>query len=78
MNTDMLKDIIEEGKQNFPNFNVELVKKAYQFASKTHNDQFRKSGEPYITHPLAVANILTEWKALDPLSQTAIRNTLQP
>ena len=37
---------------------VALVARAYEWAKKAHEGQFRKSGEPYITHPLAVANIL--------------------
>lgn len=42
-----------------PEANVELVKKAYDFAEKAHAGQFRKSGEPYFTHPLTVAGILS-------------------
>jgi GTP pyrophosphokinase len=38
---------------------LDVVQKAYHFAARAHKDQFRRSGEPYITHPLAVANILT-------------------
>mgnify|MGYP003447170341 CR=1 FL=1 len=38
--------------------NVKLVQKAYDFANKHHNGQLRKSGEPYIIHPLNVAYIL--------------------
>ncbi len=36
---------------------VELVKLAYRVANKAHSGQFRKSGEPYIHHPLSVALI---------------------
>ena len=38
---------------------LDTIQKAYQFAAHHHRDQKRRSGEPYITHPLAVANILT-------------------
>jgi GTP pyrophosphokinase len=37
------------------------IKKAIDFATKAHEGQHRTSGEPFITHPLAVAEILTEW-----------------
>ena len=39
---------------------IEQVKKAYYFAENAHDGQKRKSGEPYITHPLAVSAILAE------------------
>ncbi|MCX2980012.1 bifunctional GTP diphosphokinase/guanosine-3',5'-bis pyrophosphate 3'-pyrophosphohydrolase [Halieaceae bacterium IMCC14734] len=37
-----------------------LVKRAYYFAEQAHHGQFRRSGEPYVTHPLAVARILAD------------------
>ena len=40
-----------------------LVKKSYDMASVAHSHQLRDSGEPFITHPLAVASILADWKA---------------
>ena len=42
---------------------VELIKKAYFLAKEKHEGQMRKSGEPYITHPVAVAKILSELTA---------------
>jgi GTP pyrophosphokinase len=47
-----------------------LLSKAYEFAKKAHDTQTRNSGEPYITHPLAVAHILAELKA-DPSTLAA-------
>ena len=41
---------------------VELVRRAYRFADEAHLGQMRKNGEPYITHPIAVAALCTEWK----------------
>ena len=40
-----------------------LIKKSYDMASVAHSHQLRDSGEPFITHPLAVASILADWKA---------------
>ena len=40
---------------------IDKVKDAFRCADEAHLGQFRKSGEPYITHPLAVASILAQW-----------------
>ena len=40
---------------------IEAIEKAYAVARAAHSGQYRYSGEPYITHPLAVAKILAEW-----------------
>src|SRR5579875_1089753 len=39
---------------------LELVRRAYQAAEQAHEGQFRQSGEPYISHPLAVATVVAE------------------
>ncbi len=41
---------------------VEQVRLAYRFADEAHLGQMRKNGDPYITHPIAVAQMCTEWK----------------
>ncbi|MDY7537145.1 bifunctional (p)ppGpp synthetase/guanosine-3',5'-bis(diphosphate) 3'-pyrophosphohydrolase [Undibacterium sp. 5I1] len=41
---------------------LKLVKEAYRFSDEMHLGQIRKSGEPYISHPIAVAEICAEWK----------------
>ena len=40
------------------NHQVEKIRSAYHFAEQAHQEQKRRSGEPYITHPLAVAHVL--------------------
>jgi len=45
-----------------PPTDVELVERAFEFSESAHRGQYRKSGEPYITHPLAVASILSQWR----------------
>ena len=40
---------------------IQVVEDAYEFSRGAHEGQFRKSGEPYISHPLAVAGILAAW-----------------
>ncbi len=44
---------------------LELLEQAFHLAARAHEGQFRKSGEPYLIHPLSVAVILAEWH-LDP------------
>ena len=41
---------------------IELVRQAYRYADQAHLGQFRSSGEPYITHPIAVAALCASWK----------------
>ncbi|MDQ0188724.1 bifunctional (p)ppGpp synthetase/guanosine-3',5'-bis(diphosphate) 3'-pyrophosphohydrolase [Alicyclobacillus cycloheptanicus] len=49
---------------------VETIRRAYHFAEEAHRGQYRKSGDPYITHPLAVAGILADLQ-LDATTLTA-------
>jgi len=50
--------------------NVEFVKKSYRMAEYAHREQFRKSGEPYIIHPIQVAGILSQLQ-MDPATVAA-------
>ncbi|MBR2619804.1 MAG: bifunctional (p)ppGpp synthetase/guanosine-3',5'-bis(diphosphate) 3'-pyrophosphohydrolase, partial [Firmicutes bacterium] len=43
-----------------PNYDIELIGKAYDIAAEMHRNQLRKSGEPYLIHPLNVAEILAD------------------
>jgi len=57
----LLKDINNYEKSNKENDeNQKLIVKAFKLAYKAHDGQFRASGEPYIIHPVAVANLLKE------------------
>jgi guanosine-3',5'-bis(diphosphate) 3'-pyrophosphohydrolase len=58
--------IIEKVRENHPGADDDLLRRAYLFSARQHRGQIRKSGEPYLVHPLEVANILAELK-LDPI-----------
>ena len=58
--------IVDKVRQHHPGADVELLRRAYLFSAREHRGQSRKSGEPYLVHPLEVANILAELK-LDPV-----------
>ncbi|MCR5508052.1 MAG: bifunctional (p)ppGpp synthetase/guanosine-3',5'-bis(diphosphate) 3'-pyrophosphohydrolase [Lachnospiraceae bacterium] len=57
---DIYRDLIECVKKYHPSDDISLIEKAYGVANDAHKDQIRKSGEPYIIHPLCVAVILAE------------------
>jgi guanosine-3',5'-bis(diphosphate) 3'-pyrophosphohydrolase len=56
-----LNDIVDRVLDTRPAANIELVQKAYVFTAKVHHGQLRKSGEPYLIHPLNVSYILADW-----------------
>ena len=55
-----LQAVIRAVKANHPKADVSVIEKSFVAAEKAHATQLRKSGEPYITHPLAVAQILAD------------------
>ena len=55
-----IEDIINKQKENYPNSDTALIRKAYEYATENHGDQCRKSGEPYMIHPMNVAYILAQ------------------
>jgi GTP pyrophosphokinase len=57
-----LDQLISELAGYHPQADLPLVRRAYQFAAEAHDGQTRKSGDPYVTHPLAVAQIIAELK----------------
>ena len=57
-----LNDILDRVATYHPDPDLDLIKKAYVYSAKVHQGQIRKSGEPYLVHPLEVAGILAELK----------------
>jgi len=57
-----LNDITSQLLSYHPKANAELVEKSYVYSAKAHQGQIRLSGEPYLSHPLEVAYILTQMK----------------
>jgi GTP pyrophosphokinase len=60
------EDIQETVKGHHPEADLEILRKAYIFSAVEHKGQVRASGEPYLVHPLEVANILAEMR-MDPI-----------
>jgi GTP pyrophosphokinase len=57
-----LEQILDKVDKHHPGDNLDLIRRAYIFSAKEHKGQVRASGEPYLTHPLEVANLLAEMK----------------
>lgn len=55
-----IEDVVEKVNRNYPQADLNILRRAYFFSALHHKDQRRASGEPYLTHPLEVANILAE------------------
>src|SRR5919199_9226 len=56
------EDLVEKVKAYSPAADVELLRRAYVFSAFEHRNQVRHSGEPYLIHPLAVADFLADMK----------------
>jgi GTP pyrophosphokinase len=52
------RELMRKLRENRPNDDLELIKKAYEFSQKHHAGQTRASGQPYLVHPLEVALVL--------------------
>lgn len=57
---ELYKELITSVRKYHPSDDISMIEKAYKIASTAHKDQKRKSGEPYIIHPLCVAIILAD------------------
>src|SRR5215211_7527506 len=57
-----LNDILQQVVAFHPDPDLDILKKAYVYSAKVHQGQLRKSGEPYLVHPLEVAGILAQLK----------------
>ena len=67
-----VEDLIALVRNYNPRTNADLIRRAYAYGKQMHEGQFRKSGEPYFTHPVAVAAILTEQRLDDATIVTAL------
>src|SRR6059058_6147093 len=56
------EDLIEKVRTNSPEADLELLRRAYVFSALEHKGQVRHSGEPYLVHPLEVADLLADMK----------------
>ena len=57
-----INDIIDKAQAYLPPEDLEMIEKAYIYSASVHQGQVRLSGEPYLTHPMEVAGILTDMK----------------
>ena len=70
--SDRFEALLRQAQANRPNEDISLIRKAWEFCVSHHAGQMRASGEPYIVHPLEVAEVLVEMK----LDATAIAAAL--
>jgi GTP diphosphokinase / guanosine-3',5'-bis(diphosphate) 3'-diphosphatase len=64
------EQVIDKTREYLNDEHVEMVQKAYEYARDAHSEQYRKSGEPYIIHPIQVAGILADLE-MDPSTVAA-------
>ncbi len=65
-----ITDILEKVAEYFPEADLDIIDRAYVYSARVHAGQVRLSGEPYLSHPLEVAGILSDMK-LDSVSVAA-------
>ena len=62
MNNNLINELIDNVKKYQNNNEINLIKKAIDFAKNAHKEQYRKSGDPFYFHPIEVAKLLTDIK----------------
>ncbi|WP_062078893.1 RelA/SpoT family protein [Demequina globuliformis] len=67
-----LDPVLDQYRKMFPKGKTAVIEKAYVVAERAHREQKRKSGEPYITHPLAVAEIIAQMGLPDTVIAAAL------
>lgn len=70
--TPALEPLLSALKKNHPKADISIIERAYTTAERAHRGQLRKSGDPYITHPVAVATILAELGMTPPTLAAAL------
>jgi guanosine-3',5'-bis(diphosphate) 3'-pyrophosphohydrolase len=73
-----LEDLLNKIRAFYPNADLKIIEKAYYFSEKAHEGQIRRSGEPYISHPLSVAGILADLRLdLDTIATGLMHDTVE-
>lgn len=73
-----LEDLLEKIRQFYSGADLSVIEKAYYFSEKAHEGQIRRSGEPYISHPLSVAGILADLRLdLDSIATGLLHDTVE-
>ncbi|WP_413294314.1 RelA/SpoT family protein [Bdellovibrio sp. HCB185ZH] len=71
-------DLLNRIRSYWPNADLKFIEKAYYFSEKHHEGQIRRSGEPYISHPLSVAAILADLRLdLDTIATGLLHDTVE-
>ncbi|KSU83801.1 GTP pyrophosphokinase [Fictibacillus enclensis] len=65
-----IEEVLKNAESYLSQEDIEFLRKAYEYAKDAHEGQFRKSGEPYIQHPVEVAGILVDLQ-MDPVTVAA-------
>src|SRR5690606_13552874 len=71
-NPPAVEPLLRAARANHPKADTQLLLRAYGVAERAHQGQLRKSGDPYITHPVAVATILAELGMTPPTLAAAL------